>query len=114
MADPQLILVADIHGRTGPQAELSALLEQLAEGARGEPGCVDFRVLTAANPAEFVMLASWASEQALQDHYATPHYHHYRAQVGALLARPSDVVVHRLSRSVHAIDPNPPDPGMLG
>jgi hypothetical protein len=35
-------------------------------------------------------------------------------QVQPLLARPSDVVVHHISVTVHAADPNPPDPGLLG
>lgn len=50
----------------------------------------------------------------LRGHYATPHYRRYRERVGPLLARPSDVLVHRVDTTVHAQDPNPPDPGMLG
>ncbi|HTA05700.1 MAG TPA: antibiotic biosynthesis monooxygenase, partial [Solirubrobacteraceae bacterium] len=65
-------------------------------------------------PGEFVLLSSWADEQALRAHYATSHYRHYREQVGLLLARPSDVVVHHLALTVKALDPNPPDPGELG
>ena len=82
--------------------------------SRAEPQCAGFRVLTAELPGDFMMLASWTNEQALRAHYETPHYRHYRDHVGPLLARPSDVVVHRLSGSIHALDPNPPDPGELG
>lgn len=53
-------------------------------------------------------------ETALREHYDTRHYRHYREQVGLLLARPSDVVVHHVGSTVHALDPNPPDPGLLG
>jgi quinol monooxygenase YgiN len=114
MSDPALILVAEVHGRAGLVAELRALLGELADGARGEAGCVSFQVLAADDPGEFVMLASWTSESALRAHYDTPHYRRYRDQVGPLLARPSDVVVHRLAATVHALDPSPPDPGKLG
>ena len=114
MSDPELILVADVHGLVGRRAELRALLSELAAGAHGEPGCVSFRVLGADDPGELVLLASWASENALRAHYETAHYRRYREYVGPLLARPSDVVVHRLAATVHPRDPNPPDPGELG
>jgi quinol monooxygenase YgiN len=110
MSDPAVILVAEMHGLSGPQAELRALLNELADGAHGEPDCVSFRVLSVDDPGEFVLLASWTSEDALSAHYATPAYRRYREQVGPLLARPSDVVVHRIESTVHALDPNPPDP----
>jgi quinol monooxygenase YgiN len=114
MSDPELILVADVHGRAGLIAELRALLAELVDGALGEAGCLSFRVLAADDPGEFVLLASWTSENALRAHYDTPHYRRYREHVGPLLARPSDVVVHHLAATVHALDPNPPDPGKLG
>jgi quinol monooxygenase YgiN len=114
VSDPTRLLVAELHGLVGSQDELRALLDELATGADGEPGCADFQVLSAEEPGEFVLLSSWVDEQALREHYATPHYRHYRSQVGLLLARPSDVVVHHVSMTVKALDPNPPDPGELG
>jgi len=114
MSDPELILVADVHGLVGRGAELRALLTELADGANDEPGCVSFWVLGADDPGELVLLSSWTSEGALRAHYDTAHYRRYHDHVGPLLARPSDVVVHRLAATVHARDPNPPDPGELG
>ena len=112
--DPQLILVAEVHGLAGSRDELRALLNEVADGAHGEPGCVSFRILANDDPGEFVMLASWLSEDALRVHYDSPHYRHYREIVGLLLARPSDVVIHHLAGTVRALDPNPPDPAELG
>jgi quinol monooxygenase YgiN len=74
MSDPELILVANVHGLAGPTAELSSLLSELADGARGEPGCISFRVLSDDDPGEFVLLSSWTSEGALRTHYTTAHY----------------------------------------
>jgi quinol monooxygenase YgiN len=115
MSDPQVMLLGELHGLVGRMAELHALLGELADGANAEPDCVSFRVLDdAADPGELVLLASWTNEDALRTHYATAHYRRYRERVGPLLARPSDVAVHRLASTVHALDPNPPDPGELG
>jgi quinol monooxygenase YgiN len=110
MSDPQRLLVAELHGLAGSLAELEQVLGELARGARAEPGCASFRVLKAEQPGELVVLSEWADEEALRRHYATPHYRRYREQVGLLLARPSDVVVHHLGASFNALDPNPPDP----
>jgi quinol monooxygenase YgiN len=110
-----VLLVAEIHGRAAlVEPELVALLSELADASRAEPRCTDFRVLAAEEPGEFVLLGVWDSEGAMREHYDTSHYRHYRDQVGPLLARPSDVVVHHVSNTVHALDPNPPDPGLFG
>ena len=114
MTDPGLLLVAELHGLAGRETELRALLSALARSARAEPGCVSFRVLSSDDPAEVVLLAGWRDEPALRAHYGTPGYRRYREQVGPLLARPSDVVVHHVAGTLHARDPNPPEPGMLG
>jgi quinol monooxygenase YgiN len=114
VSDPGVLLVADVHGLVGLAAELRDLLTELTRGARGEPECDSFRVLADDDPGEFVILGAWNSEAALRAHYDTPHYRHYRDNVTPLLARPSDVVVHHISATVHALDPNPPDPGLLG
>jgi quinol monooxygenase YgiN len=111
VSDPGIILVADVHGLVGEKGELASVLAELAEGAHAEQDCVSFRVLAAEEPGDFLMLASWRSEEALRNHYATAHYRRYRGRVGPLLARPSDVLVHHLSATIQALDPNPPDPG---
>ena len=114
MSDPAVLLVAELHGRTALEAELRALLAELGAGSRAEADCTGFPVLVDAEPGEFVLLGSWSSEAALRGHYDSPHYRHYRDNVGPLLARPSDVVVHHVSSSVHALDPDPPVPGLFG
>jgi quinol monooxygenase YgiN len=109
-----VLLVAEVHGRTALEPELRALLCELADASHAEPQCTGFRVLAAEEPGEFVLLGSWNTETAMRDHYGTSHYRRYRDQVQPLLARPSDVVVHHISVTVNAVDPNPPDPGLLG
>lgn len=109
-----VLLVAEVHGRVGLEPELHTLLHELANASRVEPQCTAFRVLAAEEPGEFVLLASWNTETAMREHYDTEHYRSYRDQVQVLLARPSDVIVHHVGDTVHAVDPNPPDPGLLG
>ena len=114
MPEPGLLLVAEVHGLVGRDAEARAALADLADGSAAEPGSCASACSRRASPAEYVLLQEWADEAALRAHYRTPHYRRYRERIGELLARPSDVVVHHVRETVHARDPNPPDPGLLG
>lgn len=109
-----VIVQAELHGLAGRGAELGALLADLAAASREEPGCDAFRVLAAEQPGEVMVLSFFADEAALRAHYGTSHYLRYRDHVGELLARPSDVMVHHVRDTVHARDPDPPDPGLFG
>jgi quinol monooxygenase YgiN len=114
VSDPGVLLLAELHGRAGLADELRSVLAELVRGTLAEPDCVDYRVLTDGAPTEYVLLGAWSTEVGLRAHYETSHYRRYRDQVGPLLARPSDVVVHHVSQTIHAHDPSPPDPGLLG
>ena len=114
MSSPQRLLIAEIHGLAGREAELAQVLGTLASEAQEEDGCLSFRVFAGEEPGEFVLLSSWRDEAALRAHYATAPYRRYTAAVGELLARPSDVTVHQVAETVQAIDPNLPEPGLFG
>jgi quinol monooxygenase YgiN len=114
MSEARFLLVGEVHGRVALATQLRALLDELADASREELDCDGFRVLSGEESGEFVLLGSWSSEAAMRAHYDSSHYRHYRDQVGPLLARASDVVVHHISSTLHALDPNPPDPGLLG
>jgi quinol monooxygenase YgiN len=114
MSQGGVVLVAELHGLAGRLPELKALLADLAAAARADPGCESYHVAFADDPGECLLVGTWRSEAALRAHYGSDGYLRYRSRVGELLARPSDVVVHHVSASVHARDPNPPDPSLLG
>jgi|SRR4051812_1938012 quinol monooxygenase YgiN len=114
MSHGGVLLVAQLHAQVGRLAELKELLADLATSARDDPGCRSYHVAFMAEPGECLVVATWDSEAALRAHYRTDAYLRYRSRVGELLTRPSDVVVHHVSASVHARDPNPPDPSLLG
>src|SRR3954452_24938873 len=102
MSDAAVVLIGEMHGLVGRHAELEQLLGELAAGTRGEPDCLSYRVASLPEPGEYLIVGTWRNEDALRDHYRTPSYARYRGAVGELLARPSDVVVHRTSSTVHA------------
>jgi quinol monooxygenase YgiN len=61
-----------------------------------------------------VLDAWWSDEAAMRAHYATPEYGDYANAVGELLARPSDVQIHYVERSVRARGDASQDPARQG
>jgi quinol monooxygenase YgiN len=99
-----VLVHAEIHGIVGRVAELRALLRDHADAtarATGSLGCTAYEPL-GAEPGELVLDAWWIDEAALRAHYATDEYGSFAVAVGELLARPSDVQIHYVERSVHA------------
>jgi quinol monooxygenase YgiN len=99
-----VLIHAEIHGLAGRAPELGTLLGQHAAGlarAAGNLGASAYTPLD-AEPGEFVLQARWRDDAALRAHYATPQYTHYIESIGELLARPSDVQIHYVERSVRA------------
>jgi quinol monooxygenase YgiN len=99
-----VLVHAEIHGIVGRAAELRALLRDHAENTSGAPGCLGctaYEPLGAA-PGELVLDTWWSDEAALRAHFATPEYGDYASAVGEMLARPSDVQIHYVERSVRA------------
>jgi len=109
-----VVLVAQVHAQVGRLTEVKELLADLAAAAGRDPGCDSYHVAFMDEPGECLLVSSWKGEAALRAHYRTDAYLRYRGRVGDLLTRPSDVVVHHVSASVHARDPDPPDPTLLG
>jgi quinol monooxygenase YgiN len=114
MSDAGVILIGELHGLVGRHSELERLVAELAASTREDPDCLGYRVGSLQEPGEYLIVVTWRTEAAMRAHYSTPAYARYRSAVGELLARPSDVIVHRIASTVHARDPNPPEPGMFG
>jgi quinol monooxygenase YgiN len=112
VADPGVLLVARVHGLEGRARELAAAAARLAEQARAQDGAAGFDVLAVpGDPAELVLLAGWRDETALRAHLASEPYGAWVVAVTGLLARPSDVVVHRVAGTVHPVADLSSEPG---
>jgi quinol monooxygenase YgiN len=99
-----VLVHAEIHGIVGRARELRALLRDHAETTSSAPGCLGCTACEplGADPGELVLDTWWSDEAAMRAHYATPDYGDYASAVGELLARPSDVQIHYVDRSVRA------------
>jgi|SRR6185369_13528837 quinol monooxygenase YgiN len=111
-----LIITADIHGLAGRDADLRELLAEHASGLVRADGCLGALASAplGADPGEYVLAVRWRDEAALRAHYVTPEYTRYVENIGALLARPSDVRIAWVDREVRATADLSEDPTRQG
>jgi quinol monooxygenase YgiN len=106
-----VVAVARVHGIASAHAELVELLRRTAAGARAEPGCRSYDVAEALDIADdFLVVHAWDDEAALEAHYRGAAHQAYQHDVFGLLARPSELVIHRVASTEHPVDPGPMDP----
>jgi quinol monooxygenase YgiN len=106
-----VVAVARVHGIASGRADLIALLRRTADAARAEPGCRAYDVAETLDGAdEFVVVHEWDDEAALEAHYRGPAHRAYQQDVFGLLARPSELAIHRISATERPVDPGPMDP----
>jgi quinol monooxygenase YgiN len=72
--------------------ELKAILLGLAGPTRKEPGCLSWEIFqNRADPCDFTFVEEWASDAALDAHWAAPHVQDALARgVPLLAAQPDD------------------------
>jgi quinol monooxygenase YgiN len=115
--DAMSVLVqARIHGLAGRSAELADVLREHAAAMGAADGCVSSGVSAPldAEPGEFVLEALWRDEPAMRAHYDTAEYGRFAGLIGDLLARPSDVEILYVERSVRATGDASLDPVRQG
>ncbi len=105
------VVVVDIYGLVGRAGEPVELLRTTREAARSEPGCVAYVLAEViGDPGHHLVIEEWRDEAALEAHYASASFRRYQHHVGELLARPSEVRLHHVARTVQLTDPGPIDP----
>lgn len=111
----RVIVTGVIHGQAGRRAELAELLRDRQRQTAAETGCLAARVgATLSDPDEYLTVQEWQDESALEAHYRTAGFREYSFAVTPLLARPSDMRIHRVRETVTPVDSGPPDPRALG
>jgi quinol monooxygenase YgiN len=106
-----VIAIADIFGISGRRNELADLLIRTERRARTFPG--SRRYVFAARldaPDEFVLLSEWDTYDAMSAYHHSEQFAQYQFDLSGLLARPSDMTIFSVTRSVHPVPSGPPDP----
>jgi quinol monooxygenase YgiN len=92
--DPTLYVASYIDVVPASASQTATALKQLAEASRKDAGVISFEVLQRISPAnQFVILAIWKDQQALDAHLAAAHSKQSTAQLASLLIAPVDTRV---------------------
>ncbi len=89
--DPTIHMVTYIDVAPAAKDQAAALLRPLAEASRKDAGNLLFQILRRTAPAhQFVIVATWKDQQALDAHDGAAHSKQFRSQVDPLLIAPID------------------------
>ena len=110
MPEP-VLAITHIHGIAGRRDELRALMRDTETATAAEEGCRLYRfTVTLDDPDEYVHVQEWASEETWKAHQRSPAFNDYQRSLFDLLARPSEMAIHRGARTTRPAPSGPPDP----
>jgi quinol monooxygenase YgiN len=100
-----------MFGISGRRDELAVKLEVFERQARTEPGCRRYIfAATLADPARFVLVSEWDTQDALDAHYRSEAFANFQRGLHGLLARPSEMTVYSAEGAVRPLNTRPMDP----
>jgi quinol monooxygenase YgiN len=106
-----VVAITHIHGIAGRRSDLRELMRATEERTAAEPGCVQYRfAATLADSDEYVHVQEWESEDAWRAHQRSPAFRDYQQGLFELLARPSQMKIHRNADTTIPEPSGPPDP----
>jgi quinol monooxygenase YgiN len=84
-------VIARCVSREGKQDQLRALLQGMLAPTRAEAGCGLYELYESDSGGRFYFYEKWASQAALDQHIATPHFKHLEQHLGELVREPLEV-----------------------
>jgi len=109
-----VLAITHIHGLAGRRDELRALMRETEQATAAEDGCRVYRfTVTLDDPDEYVHVQEWASEETWKAHQRSPAFNDYQRSLFDLLARPSEMAIHRGAQTTRPAPSGPPDPRSL-
>jgi quinol monooxygenase YgiN len=106
-----VILVGEVFGLAGSRDDLTEVMLRAQGDARGAEGCLRFAFArTLDEPDVLLVVQEWSDEAALERHFRSRAHAAYERDVEGLLARPSQVRIHRIAETVQPTPPTEMDP----
>jgi quinol monooxygenase YgiN len=103
-----LLAITRIYGVAGRREDLRALMRDTEVRVAAEPGCRMYRfAATLEDPDEYLNVQAWEDEASFEAHQRSPAFRDYQRGLFELLARPSDMTVHRAGETLR------PEPSIM-
>lgn len=83
----EFVLIGKMKAKTGCEALLEDVLKELSIGTHTEPGCIFYMLhRDAEDPSIFVLIEGWASKEALEVHFKSPHFLQQFPRISSLIS----------------------------
>jgi quinol monooxygenase YgiN len=90
-----IVVVGRVRTDAEKRGDLVRIAQAVVAASRQDEGCISYRFYEDAEIAnDFVFIEEWQSDEALQQHFATPHIAEFMQAVLAALVAPPDVCFH--------------------
>ncbi len=100
-----IVVVGRVKSDADKRDALLSIGAAVAAASRAEPGCIGYRLYEDTESAnDFVFVEEWESNDALQEHFATPHIRDFMQAIPATIVAPPDVKFHTIASSVDLAD----------
>jgi quinol monooxygenase YgiN len=100
-----IVVVGRVRSDSDKREALVRVGQAVAAASRSESGCISYRLYEDTEiENEFVFVEEWDSEQALQQHFATPHVRAFMDAITATIVAPPDVKFHTIASSTDLAD----------
>jgi quinol monooxygenase YgiN len=84
-------VIAKFVARKGKENQLRSLMQSMLAPTRAEAGCKLYELYESDTKGRFFYYERWASEAALDQHIATPHFRQLKETGAALVAEPFEI-----------------------
>ena len=84
-------VIARFVAREGNENQLGALLQSMLAPTRAESGCETYELYESDVKGHFYLIETWASQAALDQHKATPHFKRLKQIGGELVREPFEI-----------------------
>ncbi|MBD2678218.1 MULTISPECIES: putative quinol monooxygenase [Nostoc] len=92
MTNQTIRVVARVIALPNKVEELKAVLLELIEPTRQEPGAIKYELLqNQYDPTDFTFVEEWTSNEALNTHMDSPHFQAAAAKIEGLVATTPDI-----------------------
>ena len=72
--------------------------KELIEQSRAEEGCISYTLYqNPSEPTEFIFFEEWKNQDAIEFHFATPHYQAFDKAAGDYVAAPPVVTIYNVA-----------------
>jgi quinol monooxygenase YgiN len=95
-----IVVVGRVQTDDAHRDELIRIGQAVAQASRQEAGCIHYGVFEDTERRnEFVFVEEWQDEEALQEHFRTPHITTFMSSILGAVTAPPAVGFHTIERS---------------